>query len=341
MPIERLNVLNPGGRDPCQSYAGGMPAPSRSEHAPVNFHAYAACTGGDFLNSIEAACADTAPVLLLLRKNLRHSLSALKRLKTCGRCVIVAFKETGLHQVAGLFKSSTGLTVLRKIAGAADGLLAPVSWLVPIYRSLADDVRRVAFIPTPYPVGLSEWAFSKPLAGRNGLFVGTRKFSEPTRRHAAALTVAAGVARDLGVRVSVFNTEGRRGRKLIATIVGDADVVVHERALAYPDYLEAVASHRLVMQMDASEVPGQVAGDALLCGMPCLGGNGTVESLAFPAFAGSGVQADTLDVWARRLLSDDTAWMDAVADSQRLARERLGFESVARQLGEFLATICG
>ena len=35
-------------------------------------------------------------------------------------------------------------------------------------------------------------------------------------------------------------------------------------------------------------MPGQVAGDALLCRIPCVGGDGAVERIAFPKTCGEG-----------------------------------------------------
>ena len=41
----KLAVLNPKGRDPDQQFPNGAGAPDEKRHAPVNFHAFAACTG--------------------------------------------------------------------------------------------------------------------------------------------------------------------------------------------------------------------------------------------------------------------------------------------------------
>ena len=66
-----------------------------------------------------------------------------------------------------------------------------------------------------------------------------------------------------------------------------------------------MASHRLVLQFDQSSVPGQVAGDSLLCRIPTVGGNGAVEQLAFPELSGSGRTFDQLVELTRRLLNDE------------------------------------
>jgi hypothetical protein len=88
-----------------------------------------------------------------------------------------------------------------------------------------------------------------------------------------------------------------------------------------------MAACRLVFQRDASAVPGQVAGDALLCRMPCVGGNSAVEQLTF---TGEGN--------LERLLRDDSAWEAAVEDSQAQASAKLSYSVVARQLEAFFTS---
>ncbi len=76
-------------------------------------------------------------------------------------------------------------------------------------------------------------------------------------------------------------------------------------------------------------MPGQVAGDALLCRMPGVGGNGAVDRIAF------GATDDPLAT-ARQLMTDDAAWCAATEHSQNVARERLSFSAVRALLAERL-----
>ena len=69
-PQMKLAVLNPKGRDPEQHFPDGAGVPSEAEHAPVNFHAFAACTGGGFFRDDRAIPAEMKSVLLLLRQDL-------------------------------------------------------------------------------------------------------------------------------------------------------------------------------------------------------------------------------------------------------------------------------
>ena len=73
----RLTVLNPRGRDLEQDFASGAPAPSDDEHAPVNFHGYAACTGGTFHRDVARAIDAGQPVLLLLRGDFKETQRAI------------------------------------------------------------------------------------------------------------------------------------------------------------------------------------------------------------------------------------------------------------------------
>jgi len=91
----------------------------------------------------------------------------------------------------------------------------------------------------------------------------------------------------------------------------------------YAEYLRAMAACRVVYQLDESAVPGQVAGDALLCRMPCVGGNGAIDQIAFG------------DADLGLLLRDDGAWQAAVDQSQAKAARDIAFAPIAARLRTF------
>ena len=320
----QLAVLNPGGRDPEQRFPDGAGAVDPRAHAPVNYHAYAACTCGGFFRDVRAIPAEMRPVLVLLRKDLKPALAAVKALKAEGRTVAISWKESGQHQVAQQLDSAANLSLFREICALADGALSSTPELVRLYISGGVNVSE--FIPTPYPVDDTRWDFSRPLAERSGVFIGTREWDVPSRNHAAALLCAS----VLGVPVTVFNPDGRSGRKKLDVIFPGGSLHVLEKRLDYPGYLREMAKCRVVFQLDSSAVPGQVAGDALLCRMPCSGGNGAVDRVAF------GEGADL-----RTLLDDDAAWHAAVNASQARAREALSFSACAVRLQEFFGSLAG
>lgn len=331
----RFAVVNPGGRDRPQLFAGGPGSPRSPGHAPVNFHAYAACLGGGFSRDERDVGADV--VLLLLRKrNLRRVLAAIARLRQRGVKVLVSCKETGSHQVAELLGDVTRWELFRDICSSADAVLTPVSALEQLYK--AAGARRVECVPTPYPLEFPEWDFSVPLEKRRGIFVGTREFGVPTRNHLAAVALADTLSRELSCPLAVVNSEGRRGGMLLKGFQRVNPLFyILEGPLSYPDYLEVMALHRIVWQLDASSVPGQVAGDALLCRMPCIGGNSEIESVAFPGLGGD-VPRGRLLANARDMLMDDTAWR-ATIDAASHRAERLSFTAGAERLRGFFASL--
>jgi hypothetical protein len=101
-----------------------------------------------------------------------------------------------------------------------------------------------------------------------------------------------------------------------------------EGRLSYPDFLREIATHRIVVQRDAGWVPGQIAGDALLCGLVNVGGNGTVQRLAFPDTAEPGHDVEALHASAVHLLSDRTHYQrEAEAARERAIAAGLSFGS--------------
>jgi len=331
----RLTVLNPGGRDREQHFpddAGEVTQP----HQPTNFHAYAACTRGSFQRDTKSAIAEGTPVLLLLRGDFGASERALKALQKEGRFVAVSLKETGLHQIAEQLRNSTRFERFIRLVKQADACLAPTPEAADLYRAIRGNLDRVAFIPTPYPVEDERWNFSRPLSERSGIFIGTREWDVPSRNHLAALIVARELSAQTGENVTVFNLDGRKGARLLEGIgFPPGKLRTLERKSGYPDYLRELARHKIVLQLDTSFVPGQVAGDALLCRVPCVGGNGAIDRLAFPESCGFNRSIAEIGQIAARLLTNPGDHEASVATMEMVAAKHLSFSLVAEQLRAF------
>ena len=258
----------------------GFSSPNDDQHPPVNFHAYAACTGGVFHRETKRAIAAGQPVLLLLRGDFKETGRALRELKTAGLPVAVSLKETGLHQIEKQLRDpETSRAFSRYRAGGRRlSRRDPGGHCVLRSRRIHPD----ALSDERNALGL--FAFVR---GKRGIFIGTREWEVPSRHHLAALAIALG----LGEPVTVFEAEPRRCRKLLGALgVPLEKLRLIDSRLPYRDYLAEMARHKIVLQADKSAVPGQVAGDALLCRMPCVGGDGAIDRSAFRAPRALGVR---------------------------------------------------
>ena len=330
----RLTVLNPGGRDVAQDFPDGA-GETAIPHPPTNFHAYAACTHGSFQRETRDALAQATPVLLLLRGDFTASERALATLQQARRFVAVSLKETGLHQIADQLHNSSRLARFVRLVQKADACLAPTPEAADLYRSLRGN-NRVSFIPTPYPVDDARWNFSRPIEQRAGIFIGTREWDVPSRNHLAALILARRLSETSGEPVTVFDYEGRKGGRLLAELGFAPDKLrVLNKKLSYPDYLREIARHKIVLQLDTSFVPGQVAGDALLCRVPCVGGNGAIDRLAFPESSGFARTIEEVEKAASRLLTEPGWYRQTVRGMEDVASPRLSFKVVAEELRTF------
>jgi hypothetical protein len=339
----RLTVLNPGGRDPEQQFHS-LPASGEGPHPPINFHAFVACTFGAFHRDTRRALGEKTPVLLLLRSDFRASERALTDLKKEGRPVAVSLKETGLHQIAQQLRDPAKLSRFMKIVAQADGCIATTPEAAQVYQRIRckREPATVAFIPTPYPIEDQRWDFSVPAAEQSGIFIGTREWDVPSRNHFAALLVARELCEATGEPVTVVNLDGYKGRRLLGELnFPKGKLRLIEKWKAYPDYLRDVASHNVVLQLDRSHVPGQVAGDALLCRIPCVGGDGAIERIAFSKTCGEGRTINEIASMALDLLKNPESREAVVAESQERSRERLSFEAVRSQLAMFFANVQG
>jgi len=339
--IFHLTVLNPGGRDPEQQFHS-LPGPGEGPHPPINFHAFAACTFGAFHHDVRRALGEKTPVLLLLRSDFRASERALTDLKQEGHTIAVSLKETGLHQVAQQLRDPAKLSRFMKIAADADGCIATTPEAAEIYQRVRSKHRpaTVMFIPTPYPIADQRWDFSVPRHEQSGILIGTREWDVPSRNHFAALLVARQLSEATGEPVTVVNLDGYKGRRLLGELnFPKGKLRLIEKWKAYPDYLRDVARHKIVLQLDRSHVPGQVAGDALLCRIPCVGGDGAIERIAFSKTCGDDRTISEIASMALDLLKDPELRQAVVAESQKPAQERLSFEAVPPQLAKFFASL--
>src|SRR5438094_4881330 len=335
----RLTVLNPAGRDPEQHFQETA-SPDGQEHPPINFHGYAACTRGAFHYDTRRAIAEATPVLLLLRSDFRNSERALSELKKHGRLVAVSLKETGLHQIAQQLCDRDKLSRFMKIVGQADGCIATTPEVAEIYQRARCKYgpATVAFIPTPYPLEDRQWNFSVPPNDQSGIFLGTREWDVPSRNHFAALLVARQLCEATGEPVTVVNLDGYKARRLLWELKfpkGKFRVIEDEKS--YPDYVRMVARHKIILQLDRSHVPGQVAGDALLARTVCVGGDGAIERIAFSKTCGEYRTISEITSMALDLLKNSDLRAAIVAESQERALERLSFQAVRSQLAKFFS----
>lgn len=339
----RLTVLNPGGRDPQQEFHR-VPAPGEGGHPPINFHAFAACTLGAFHCDARSAIAEGTPVLLLLRGDFHASERAFADLKRQGRAVAVSLKETGLHQIAQQLRDPRKLSRFMKVVGEADGCIATTPEAAEISQRVRTrrNPATVVFVPTPYPIEHQRWNFSVPIAEQSGIFVGTREWDVPSRNHFATLVLARGLCEATGEPVTVANLDGYRGRRLLSELkFPKGKLRLVEKWKPYQDYLREMARHKIVLQLDRSYVPGQVAGDALLCRIPCVGGDGAIERITFPNTCGERRSINEIASIALDLLKGPGLREAVVSESQERALQQLSFQGVRAQLANFFIELKG
>jgi hypothetical protein len=319
-----LAVLNAQGRDSDQSFAEGLPSLDSSVHAPINYHAYAACTRGAFYQST-ALASRHRNVLLLLRGNLRVARNAFVALKAKGCVVAIAFKEAGSHQVAQQLSHPKTFAHFGELAANADLCLSSTPDLAPLFSCFS---RKVVYLPTPYPVDFPAWNLGLPLAERSGIFLGTREFSVPSRNHLLAL----GAARLTSYPVTVVDAGTAATKSLLQSLRYPPEQLTVLPRMPYAKYLDVLRRHRIVLQFDQSRVPGQVAGDALLCQVPTVGGNGAIEREVLAELNGDGRSFSELVQLALRLLRDDIFYARQVDQMNVMAQQKASFGTIRAEL---------
>jgi hypothetical protein len=119
----------------------------------------------------------------------------------------------------------------------------------------------------------------------------------------------------------------------------EGKLCVIEQPKPHIEYLREVAKHKIVFQLDRSRVPGQVAGDSLLCRNICVGGDGAIDRVAFPQTCGEGRTTNELAALAADLTRDTNKRATLILETQWRAMERLSFAALRPQLADFFARL--
>jgi hypothetical protein len=329
--VNPLAVLHPKGSDPEQSFPDFAGAPQETQPAPLGYHAFAAATGGAIYRKDQQIPADARAVLLVLGRDLKACRGAIAELRSAGKTVAVAFKDAGACEIAELLGKADRLKLFQEICARADLAIATAPDLASLFLSAG--ARHAEFVLTPLPLEDERWDFSMPIEERRGIFIGTRSFAEQSRNHLAALFCIRQLAESMHEPVTVFNGDGWRGRRMLDRLRFTEGLLrVVESKLSHPRYLRLMSRHRLVFQLDAGAGEGQVAGDALLCRIPCVGGNGAGERLIFQELCGHGRTSEQLFDLAARILEHPYDALAVVDQALEVARERLAFGPTAKRL---------
>jgi hypothetical protein len=327
----QLCVLQPGSKHSTQFFPDFAGQPDERIQPPLGYHGLAACTGGSFHRSDDTIPKDSTRVLLVLGRNLKACRQAAINLRRAGKTIVLAWERPGAFEIPAQLDSPTALALFREICVRAHAALAVTPDLEPVFR--AGGILHVETIPVPLPVNADGWDFSVRPEERVGIWLGTWDWKNPARRHLTALMGLRDIASQMYEPVTVFNLDGWRGRRWLRQLgFGQGLLRVIERRVSYVDYLRKMATHRMVFQLDATGGVGSVAGDALLCRIPCVGGNGHAERLLFPELSSQNASAADLLYAVSRLLDHGHDREQAVDEALRIARDRLSFEIIQQSL---------
>jgi len=303
------------------------------QRVPVGVAGFAACTDASVHRTPKTIPANTTAVLLVLDRPLGRGLTALQDLHRAGKAVIVTFAESGGMPMADLVDTPESLRAFFEICRLTDAALATTVESQEMLRGA--DAREVELIPPPCPVDDPRWDFSTRPELRHGIMVGTCDFTTHHSNHAAALLSLREVAAQTGEPVTVLRAGRLFDRRMVRQLrrhwpAGLPKVV--SGPLPADRLVRLMATHKLVFQLEWAGGVGGVAAEALLAGVPCVGGHGATERIVFPELCGFGRTPNQLLELAAWLLGDPAAAGDAVVTARALAATHLSSDEARSRL---------
>lgn len=230
-------------------------------------------------------------IIILVKDTPKAVLPLIKQLKKAGKRVLVGFHENGdyLSQIIISQPSPDEfwLSHFAELVEESDGLYS----IMPSKESIFEWFFNKPVFSTLHAAPYDEWRhnFSVPRKDRKGLFLATRTFNQFLRRNTFEGLMIAMTA------MSKINNEKNDTEDHVTVVCEDSfhfdrifsffrhknvplDVV--KGPLPYEDWLKLIAKHKMVFQFDYSNTLGQVAMDAALVDVPCIGSNTEVSRAA-------------------------------------------------------------
>jgi hypothetical protein len=326
----KLCVLHPG-IPKSKEYTDFAGTPSNANPPPLGIAGFAACTGGGIYRKSSEIPADERRVLLVVGRDLKAARQATIDLRREGKIIVATLEMDRHFETQRWLRSPGDLSLFREICNRSHAGLALTADAEPVLR--AGGIFHVEVIPPPVPLEQKEWEFSIPAEERRGIFLGTWDWKNPALRHLEALMALRDVAGQMFEPVTVFNLDGWRGRRWLRQLEYPAGLLrVIEKRLPYPEYLRKLALHKMVFHLDSTGGIGKVAADALLCRIPCVGGSGAVDRIAYPELCGYGANVNELTQIASLLLDHGHDRERAIEQALDRGNQRLNFSAAASAL---------
>jgi hypothetical protein len=326
----KLCVLQPGISQSTE-YADFAGSPAKTSPPPLGLAGFAACTGGGLYRKSAHIPKDERRVLLVVGRDLKAARQATIDLRREGKIIVVTLEHDRLYRIENWLRSPSDLRLFREVCNRAHAGVALTADAEPILRT--GGLLHVEIIPPPVPLEQTEWDFSIPAEERRGIFLGSWDWRTPTARHLEALIALREVSGQMIEPVTVFNLNGWRGRRWLRQLEYHSGLLrVIEKRLPYAEYLRKLALHKIVFHLDSSGGIGRIAADALLCRIPCVGGTGAVDRIAFPELCGHGANVNDLTQIASLLLDHGHDRERAVEQAVDRGNQRLSFSAAANAL---------
>lgn len=321
----------------------------KSGRPPLAWHSYAAATNGfvylydeSFLSPKMFNC-DLA--IVTVDKYIAPLDFVTKSLKSKGIPVVYGMHE-GLQTIQRLpllsgnpkiFQSIRNIAAKNNITGWIDPMPQQMKTFFELYSKTASPEFKVYSIPSAWPLHVSEH-FTIPEKNRKGIMIGASDFGNFTLRNTMIdFVIAAYISNELDIPVTLIMGHNSQTCSLFTKAykqwfknTNNLNVITSK--MPYVKWLNLLAKHKICINVDMSLSQGQVVGDCALVGVPCIGGNSTIQGLIYPSLAFDTINLDEVYASAINLCKHDDIYHAVCRSSNINALSAISFERTAKNL---------
>jgi len=329
-----------------------------SKHPPTCFHSFAAATNGMVVNLHDSQTdidklSSCDMVLIHANVNPLLAIDVSYRLKELGKVVLLSYHENikALNNIHYMWPNYTIEFIETLETGFIDALLfsTPLKGKL-LWEFISERASKpVEYCPTTCACPRLENILT-PIDKRKGIIIGTRHFDiEITRNTLQNLILTAKLSNQYDVPVTfvfanidpsfshhiddwykVFDKQSN-----FNLICGNKHIVHRvNHILSYLDCVRLISKHRICINLDWAMSQGDVPGDCMWVNVPCIGGNGNIQDIAFSSIKVDDTNLDQVYDTCGQLLTDDNLYGQVCFDIEQKFLQNFTYDIARQRLTE-------
>ncbi len=309
-------------------------------HPPNSWHSFCAATNGKFYNVTEPSALkqlsqDIPETILFSFSQPNFYLfdvypKLAVKMKKSGAKVFLGFHEN-FYILNEIIKKNA--SYLKKIHALSEHFDAYINTNFSDYNLFWEKTTGLHVFNWYFCFPTQKIKFPR-FERKNGLMLGARSISENSRNFISNLVFGLRLAEKLDTHLTVIDEQN-----ICSRLFPSKKLRLIKQRLKWPDYLNELEKHRIILNMDHTFTIGQVVTDSCFVGTLCFGGASESQKLLFPELGYQKTDLEKISHQIMRCYRREKTYLSYLTKARRRFKKNFTYENFQKDLKKTLEKI--